>query len=131
MAKMPQTAELIYNPLTVAPGFKIENIYVFPGVPKIMKIMFSNLLKEIRKGKPKNVITINTNLFESIMAKKLSIIQKKNPKCSIGSYPYFDFIKKKGGVKIVLSSWTLKNLDHIIKEVRDMISLLGGKSFIV
>ena len=43
MAKMPETAELILNPLTVAPGFIIKNVYVLPGVPEIMKSMFVNL----------------------------------------------------------------------------------------
>ena len=44
MAMMPENAELILNPLTVAPGFKIKNIYVLPGVPEIMRKMFLNLL---------------------------------------------------------------------------------------
>ena len=37
MAKMPSGVDLIYNPLTVAPGFKIENVFVLPGVPEIMQ----------------------------------------------------------------------------------------------
>ena len=44
-----------------------------------MKKMFVNVLKKIEKGKPKKIITINTNVFESLIAEKLSIIQKKNP----------------------------------------------------
>ena len=131
MAKMPEDVELILNPITIAPGFIIQNIYVLPGVPNIMKKMFKNILKKIQKGNPKKIVTINTNLFESIIAKQLSIIQKNNPECSIGSYPYFNFIEKSGGVNIVLSSWTLIKLDHITNEIKDMISLLGGKSSIV
>ena len=131
MAKMPEHVELILNPITVAPGFIIQNVYVLPGVPSIMKKMFYNLLKYIQKGDPKKIVTINTNLFESIIAKQLSLIQKKNPECSIGSYPYFNFNKKSGGVNIVVSSWTLIKLDHITNEIIKMISLLGGKSSIV
>jgi len=131
MAKMPEDVELILNPITIAPGFIIQNIYVLPGVPNIMKKMFKNILKNIQKGNPKKIVTINTNLFESIIAKQLSLIQKKNPECSIGSYPYFNFNEKSGGVNIVVSSWTLIKLDHITNEIKDMISLLGGKSSIV
>ena len=40
MAKMPENAELILNPLTSAPGFYVENVYVLPGVPEIMKKCF-------------------------------------------------------------------------------------------
>ena len=63
--------------------------------------------------------------------KKGTIIQITNPECSIGSYPYFNYIAKTGGVNIVISSWTLDHLDGIVKEIKNMISLLGGKSSIV
>ena len=131
MAKMPASSELILNPLTVCPGFRIENVFVFPGVPEIMKKMFVNVLKNIEKGESKKIITINTNLYESLIAEKLSIIQEKNPKCSIGSYPYFNFISNTRGVNVVISSWKLKNLDDIASEIEEMISLLNGKSKIV
>ena len=131
MAKMPKNAKLIYNPLTAAPGFIIENLYVLPGVPEIMKKMFVNLLKIIEQGTPKKIITLNINLYESSIASELERIQNKYLECSIGSYPYFNYIAKTGGVNIVISSWTLNDFDFIIKEIQDMISLLGGKSEIV
>ncbi len=131
MAKMPASSELILNPLTVCPGFRIENVFVFPGVPEIMQKMFVNVLKNIEKGESKKIITINTNLYESLIAEKLSMIQEKNPKCSIGSYPYFNNVTNTSGVNIVISSWELKNLDNIANEIEEMISLLNGKSKIV
>ena len=131
MAKMPASSELILNPLTVCPGFRIENVFVFPGVPEIMKQMFVNVLKNIEKGESKKIITINTNLYESLIAEKLSMIQEENPKCSIGSYPYFDKVVNISGVNIVISSWKLKNLDNIADEIEEMILLLNGKSKIV
>ena len=131
MAKMPASSELILNPLTVCPGFRIKNVFVFPGVPEIMKKMFVNVLKNIEKGESKKIITINTNLYESLIAEKLSMIQEENPKCSIGSYPYFNHIANTRGVNIVISSWELKNLDNIANEIEEMISLLNGKSKIV
>jgi molybdenum cofactor synthesis domain-containing protein len=131
MAKMPENAKLIHNPLTVAPGFIVENLYVLPGVPEIMKKMFVNLLMIIEKGTPKKIVTLNINLYESSIASELERIQNKYLECSIGSYPYFNYITKSGGVNIVISSWTLKDFDFIIKEIQEMISLLGGKSYIV
>jgi Predicted nucleotide-utilizing enzyme related to molybdopterin-biosynthesis enzyme MoeA len=71
MAMMPKDVELIPNPLTVAPGFILKNIYVLPGVPEIMKKMVDYVFQNIKEGKPKNIITINTNLFESSIAFKL------------------------------------------------------------
>ena len=131
MAKMPQDCELILNPLTAAPGFIIENIFVLPGVPSIMQKMFISLLDNLEKGKPKKSITINIDLYESTIATKLEQIQKDNPECSIGSYPYFNYVSKLGGVNIVVSSWSLNNLDDIVIKIREMVSLLGGKSLIV
>jgi len=131
MAKMPSSSELILNPITACPGFSIENVFVLPGVPEIMKKMFFNVLKRIEKGKPKKIITINTNLYESLIAENLSAIQEKNYKCSIGSYPYFNYINNTNGVNIVISSWELENLDKIVSEIEEMILLLDGKSKIV
>ncbi|PPR45972.1 MAG: CinA-like protein [Alphaproteobacteria bacterium MarineAlpha5_Bin6] len=131
MAKMPEGSELIINPLTIAPGYIIKNVYVLPGVPMIMKKMFNLLLKNLDKGKPKKTLTIRTNIYESVMALELSRIQKKNKKCAIGSYPYFNYLKRKGGVNIVISSWELENLNNIRDQIKKMIKLLGGKSFLV
>jgi len=131
MALMPEGAQLIYNPLTAAPGYIVENVFVLPGVPKIMEKMFVELLNNIKKGKPKIIITINTNLYESLIAPFLSDIQNKYTDCSIGSYPYFNFVSKSGGVNIVISSWSLNSLDPIEKDIHKMIELNGGKSLVV
>ena len=50
MADMPEGAELIDNPISVAPGFRLENVYVLPGVPKIMQAMLDGLLPRLRGG---------------------------------------------------------------------------------
>lgn len=131
MAMMPENVDLILNPLTAAPGFIIENVYVLPGVPQILKVMFLNIIKNLKRGKPKKILTINTNLFESVIANRLGVIQKNNQECTIGSYPYFNFSSKVGGVNLVISSWTLESLDPIYEEIKSMITLLGGKYSIV
>ena len=131
MAKMPSGAELILNPITAAPGFKINNVYVLPGVPEIMEKMFMELLNKLKKGKPKIVTTINTNLYESKIAISLKDIQKKYKESSIGSYPYFNLAAKTGGVNIVVSSWNMSSVEPIVEDIVNMIKLNGGKSSIV
>ena len=131
MTKMPTDAQLIYNPMTAAPGFVLKNVYVLPGVPKIMEVMFVNVLKNLKKGKPKKIKTINTNLYESKIAPFLKDIQNKYKECSIGSYPYFNFLSKTGGVNIVISSWTMTSLDDVEKEIIEMIKLNSGNYSIV
>jgi len=131
MAKMPVGSELILNPMTAAPGFKIKNIFVLPGVPEIMQVMFLELIKTLKKGKAKLITTINTNLYESKIAIDLKNIQNNYKDASIGSYPYFNLAAKSGGVNIVVSSWTITSLDPIIDDITNMIELKGGKSSIV
>ena len=131
MAKMPVGSELILNPMTAAPGFKIKNIFVLPGVPEIMQVMFLELIKTLKKGKAKLITTINTNLYESKIAIELKNIQNKYKDASIGSYPYFNLDAKSGGVNIVVSSWSINSLDPIIDDITNMIELKGGKSSIV
>ena len=43
MADIPAGASLIANPVSAAPGFHIENVYVFAGVPSIMQAMFAGI----------------------------------------------------------------------------------------
>ena len=43
MAYLPSRATLIDNPVSIAPGFSLDNVHVFPGVPKIFEIMLTNL----------------------------------------------------------------------------------------
>ena len=131
MAKMPFGSELILNPMTAAPGFIIKNVYVLPGVPEIMQVMFEELIKKIKKGKPKLVTTINTNLYESKIAKNLKNIQNNYKSASIGSYPYFNLAAKTGGVNIVVSSWDMTTIKPIVDDITKMIELNGGKSSIV
>tara|TARA_Y100000766_G_C18670468_1_gene489707 strand:- start:5 stop:751 length:747 start_codon:yes stop_codon:yes gene_type:complete len=131
MTMMPKDAQLIYNPMTAAPGFILKNVFVLPGVPKIMEVMLINVLKNLKKGKPKKIMTINTNLYESKIAPFLKDIQKNYQECSIGSYPYFNFLSKTGGVNIVMSSWTMSSLDEVEKEITEMIKLNGGNYSIV
>ena len=131
MAKMPKGSELILNPITAAPGFKINNVFVLPGVPEIMQIMFLELIKKIKKGKPKIVTTINTNLYESKIATHLKNIQDKYKDSSIGSYPYFNLAAQTGGVNIVVSSWNMITVEPIVNDIVNMIKLNGGKSSIV
>ena len=131
MAKMPIGSELIFNPMTAAPGFRIKNVYVLPGVPEIMQIMFLELIKKIKKGKPKLVVTINTDLYESKIAIYLKETQDKYKNSSIGSYPYFNLAAKTGGVNIVVSSWDMTSVQPVVDDIVNMIKLNGGKSSIV
>ena len=131
MTKMPKGAKLIKNPLTVAPGFYIKNVYVLPGVPKIMQTMFPSIINNLKISDPIISQTVHTNLFESIIAKSLEEIQRKFEDCEIGSYPNFDYksnIGRVGGVNIVVSGKNIFSVKSARDEIITVIKEMGGKT---
>ena len=83
-------------------GFKIENIYVFAGIPSIVQAMMKEFKKMIKIKNKFYSTTISTKLFESKIAHLLVQAERKYKNISIGSYPVFD--GKPKGVEIVINS---------------------------
>jgi molybdenum cofactor synthesis domain-containing protein len=89
MADMPEGAELIDNPVSVAPGFRLDNVYVLPGVPKIMQAMVQLLLPGLRGGRKLVARTITLFAAEGDVSAGLGRIQADHPATEIGSYPFW------------------------------------------
>ena len=124
MAYLPKNATLIDNPVSIAPGFCLENVYVFPGVPKILEIMFVEFVKKLEKGRKKYQVMVSTTLSEGIIGEFIGQIQKKNIDVEIGSYPYFK--KKSFGVSLVLRGYNKESIDKVAKKIFDYIKLKKG-----
>ena len=122
MALIPRGAELLYNPITKAAGFKIKNVYVMAGIPKIMVAMFKRIIKKIKCGIPDTSKTILIDTPESFIAEDLEFIQKKFSNVEIGSYPFMT--GKKKGVNIVLRGKNLNQINNAEKEIRKIVKLL-------
>jgi molybdenum cofactor synthesis domain-containing protein len=88
MAFIPNIASLLDNPVSSAPGFRIKNVFVMAGVPKIFRAMFRAARKELVCGAKILSKEIKVFLTESLIAKDLEDLQKKYPQISIGSYPF-------------------------------------------
>jgi molybdenum cofactor synthesis domain-containing protein len=88
MCDMPEGAILIPNPVSVAPGFIVENVYVMAGVPRIMQAMFDHVRPTLKGGKPMLSETVSVFLTEGIIAAGLAQIQADFPDVEIGSYPF-------------------------------------------
>mgnify|MGYP001489785172 CR=1 FL=1 len=91
MAKMPiyDDMELIRNPVSAAPGFRIENVFVMAGVPKIMNAMLDHVVEMITPGEPLHSRTLMISAPESEIAAILSALQDSYPNIDIGSYPQY------------------------------------------
>ncbi len=87
MAKIPEGADLIDNPISAAPGFIIENVYVMAGIPKIMQAMFEGFANNLKGGATVHSMSIECPAGEGDLAAPLTDLQNKYPSVDIGSYP--------------------------------------------
>ncbi len=88
MARIPHGATLIENSVSKAPGFRIENVFVMAGVPKVMNAMMDAIAPTLISGIPIQSRTIRFEGGEGDIAKPLKEIQEQYPMLSIGSYPF-------------------------------------------
>lgn len=88
MADMPKGVELIDNPVSAAPGFVLGNVFVLPGVPKIMQAMLDGLKGRLVGGPPIRSRSIVCFAPEGEIAERLGAIQAAHPGVDIGSYPF-------------------------------------------
>ncbi len=123
MAYVPSKAKLIDNPVSIAPGFYLENVFVFPGVPKILEVMLIDVLKKFKKNQKQFIKkTITTTLSEGIIGEYVESVQKKFFDLEIGSYPYFK--KNSFGVSLVITGECIKR----VKQVCDLLTLYLEKN---
>jgi molybdenum cofactor synthesis domain-containing protein len=89
MARIPHGARLVENPVSMAPGFEIGNVFVMAGVPAIMQAMLDNVAGRLRTGVRLHVVTIETRIREGEVAGPLRAVHAAHPEVAIGSYPYY------------------------------------------
>jgi molybdenum cofactor synthesis domain-containing protein len=90
MARIPEGAELIDNPISSAPGFMLENVIVMAGIPNIMQVMLDAVAPRLEKGRPMRSTSVRIAAPEGDVAPGLFELQAANPKVQIGSYPFFE-----------------------------------------
>lgn len=124
MATVPFGSHLIDNPVTSAPGFYIDNIYVLAGVPRIMRAMVMSLLPTLKGGPALISKSISCLLGEGIIAKDLEKLQQYYPDVDIGSYPFF---RPEGhGTTLVVRGKNPKIIERAHQKIKEMILTHGG-----
>ena len=102
MARIPDGAVLIDNPVSGAPGFSIENVHVMAGVPAIFKAMVATVLPTLTGGMPVISKTVRLDMPEGEIAAPLGELAKRFSEVSMGSYPFV--LAGRFGTNIVLRS---------------------------
>ena len=88
MARIPDGARLIDNPVSVAPGFVVENVHVMAGVPSVFQAMVASVLPTLTGGAPLLSQTLRIERGEGEIAGPLGELAEEFSDLSIGSYPY-------------------------------------------
>ena len=119
MLNIPEGGKLIYSPATKAPGYKIENVFVMAGIPKIMQGMLEGMYDYLERGEIIHSKSLDIMVGESFFAEDLAEIQDKFPTVLVGSYPF----SRDGvyGATIVLRSTRESDLDSCELLVKELI----------
>jgi len=86
MCRRPEGAQPLYGQTTGAPGFRVGDIVVLPGVPEILREMWGAIAGQFH-GDPLHVETFTTQMRESEFAAKMEEYQLAYPELKFGSYP--------------------------------------------
>ncbi len=126
MARIPDTASLIANPVSKAPGFQIGNVFVMAGVPSIMRGMLQDIAGRIEGGAVVRAVTVRgKGVREGDIAAGLSALEAAAPHVSFGSYPWFspnDF-----GVHLVARSADVSALSRAGEDMKALIRVCGAE----
>lgn len=124
MAKVPVGATLVDNPVSIAPGFRMGNVFVMAGVPRIMQAMLTNILPDLPQADRLLSVTVICDLPEGTLAAPLGELQEKYDDVDIGSYPgKLSDIRR---LSLVARGNNQNRLDEVSADLRKMVSDLGG-----
>jgi molybdenum cofactor synthesis domain-containing protein len=114
-ARLPEGSRPLANPRGGAPGFVIENVYVFPGLPAEMEAMFDSVAEELTDGPPIASWRRTYRTRESDIVELLAEATERWPEVLVGSYPRFDATGPE--VTVVLKSSNTGALDDAVRFV--------------
>ncbi|MDA7429925.1 molybdopterin-binding protein [Primorskyibacter aestuariivivens] len=117
MARIPDGACLIDNPVSIAPGFSLENVHVMAGVPSVFQAMVASVLPTITGGAPLLSQSLRIDRGEGDIAGPLGELAQAFPDLSIGSYPF----QENGafGANIVIRGSDGAQVDAAIARLRE------------
>ena len=120
MARIPDGASLINNPLTGAPGFQLENVFVLAGVPAVLRAMLADVAPRLKpETAPKSLTVRAPGLREGDVAAPLGALAEHYPMLSIGSYPWLEGADR--GVNLVARGRDEKALENAAKSLRALV----------
>lgn len=128
MAHTPEGAELIDNHVSMAPGYRIGNVHVLAGVPRIMRDMLAGVIPTLKGGAVVKSHAITTDLPEGLLAEHLKKLQRSyDETIDIGSYPKDRQGKKGYIVTLIIRSSNDQILTEVIEKLKATLTELNGR----
>ena len=121
MARIPDGAALIDNPVSVAPGFTLENVHVMAGVPSVFEAMLESVLATLTGGAPLQSVSIRVDRPEGEIAGDLGRLAERFDALSFGSYPFIQ--DGRFGVNVVVRGTDGASLGLAVEA---LVAELGG-----
>lgn len=123
MARVPDGADLIPNPMSGAPGIRIGNLFIMAGVPHITAGMLAGLDGTLEGGAPLQSVTLGAFAPESEIAAMLEAAERNHQGCQVGSYPFYR--QGKVGGNFVVRSTSLADAQACAEEIAAGLVALG------
>jgi len=123
MAYVPEHADLIPNSITVAPGFRVGNVFVMAGIPKIMQAMLEAIIPLLEKGIEVKSQVLTAYTQESKIAAMMEEVQNEYiDDVAIGSYPFvqggnYGDTGTTVGVNVVFRSQSEEKIAQSVREL--------------
>jgi molybdenum cofactor synthesis domain-containing protein len=124
MTMTPAGARLIENPISAAPGFQVENVFVLAGIPRVMRAMLDGLDGRLTGGSPRRSRSAKVHLPEGVLAAELGRLQDAAPSIEIGSYPFHE--EGRYGARVVLSGTDEALLFDVAARLEAVLDRLRG-----
>ena len=132
MARVPRGASLIKNPVSMAPGFQIENVFVLAGVPKIMQAMLEDVAPRLARGTPVKSLNITSacrRVGSPRISPRSSSAIPSSPSAAIRSSPWADR-SPRCGPPSEPRSWFAAAMNRAVEaagvEIEAMVRALGA-----
>jgi molybdenum cofactor synthesis domain-containing protein len=126
MCETPEKAEVLPNKVGGAPGYRIENVFVMAGIPRIMRAMFEAAVPFLEGGVTLKSATVGSMVPEGAIATALGELQDAFPDLDVGSYPFT--IAGKPGSNLVVRGADEDQIAEAAAQLRTMIEGLGGEA---
>ena len=123
MARVPEGARLIRNPVSGAPGFSAGNVHVLAGVPMVFSAMLEGLLPGLPGGTAATSVSVRIHRPEGDIAGPLGDIAAEHSGVLIGSYPFFS--DGRPGSNIVIRGKDRDLVDRAFRRVRKLAAQFG------